>query len=144
MEKIVKKKVGFTCGVFDLFHVGHLNILKCAKRECEHLIVGVTTDERAEKRKGRRPVIPFVERLELIESIKYVDTAVALDTGKHEMWQRLKFDIIFVGDDWKGSAEWNDLERKFSAAGVIVRYLPYTKNTSSTLVRNIIEQRVIN
>ncbi len=133
------KSIGYTTGVFDLFHIGHLNILRKAKLECDYLIVGVTTDELAEKEKGQAPIIPFTERFEIVESIKYVDDVIPqVNYDKIEAWNNLHFNKIFVGDDWRGSERWNDLEKKFSRIGVEIRYLPYTKHTSSTKIRKIL------
>lgn len=132
--------IGYTTGVYDLFHIGHLNILRNAKLECDHLIVGVTTDELALKEKGQSPVIPFTERMAIVESIKYVDSVVPqVNYNKVEAWENLKFNIMFVGDDWRGTDKWNNLEIKFSNLGVKISYFPYTKQTSSTRIREILE-----
>lgn len=129
-------KIGYTTGVFDLFHVGHLNILRKAKDQCDYLIVGVSTDELVQAYKQKSPVIPYHERLEIIEGIKYVDKAVPqLDRDKLSAWEQLQFDIMFVGDDWKGSPLFNEVERRFSQVGVEVVYIPYTRGVSSTLVK---------
>jgi len=127
--------VGYTTGVFDLFHIGHLNILKNAKAMCNKLIVGVSTDELIIEYKNKKPVIPFEERIEIVKSIKYVDKAVPQTTmDKFKMWENLKFDLMFVGDDWKGTEKWINLEKKFLEVGVKIIYFPYTKSTSSTLL----------
>lgn len=134
------KRIGYTTGVFDLFHIGHLNILRTAKLECDYLIVGVTTDELAEMEKGIRPVIPFVERIEIVQSIEYVDDVVPqVSYDKLEAWNNLKFNIVFVGDDWQGTERWMNLEREFCKVGVEICYLPYTKHTSSTKIKKILE-----
>ena len=126
--------IGYTSGVYDLFHVGHLNILRNAKSMCDKLIVGVTTDELA-KEKVRRTVIPFKERIEIIQSIIYVDTAVPQDTyDKMSAWQKYNFDLMFVGDDWQNSDRFTELEQKLKQKNVKIIYFPYTKNTSSTLI----------
>jgi len=133
--------VGYTTGVFDLFHVGHLNILKRAKEHCNFLIVGVTTDELVLQRKKKKAVIPFRERFEIISSIKYADQVVAEDNlDKWAAWEKYRFDVIFKGDDWKGTALWNEYEKKFAEVGVKVIYFPYTQNTSSTIIREFLEQ----
>jgi len=133
--------VGYTTGVFDLFHVGHLNILKRAKEHCDFLIVGVTTDELVQQRKKKNAVIPFRERFEIIASIKYADQVVAEDNlDKWAAWEKFRFDVIFKGDDWKGTALWNGYEKKFEEVGVKVIYFPYTQNTSSTIIRAFLEQ----
>lgn len=126
--------VGYTAGVFDLFHIGHLNILRNAKGMCDELIVGVTSDELVSY-KGKKPVIPYEERAEIIRNLKCVDAVVKQeDMDKMKMWQRLKFDVMFVGDDWKGTAKWRKIEVDFKKVGVKIIYFPYTKTTSSTLV----------
>jgi len=136
----MKVKVGYTIGVFDLFHIGHLNLLRSAKSHCDRLIAGVSTDELSFKVKGKKPIIPFEERIEIVRNITYVDAAVPVDsTDKLEAWKRLGFNAIFKGDDWKDSEEWNKLEKTFREIGVEVIYLPYTKHTSSTMIRNILE-----
>ena len=120
------KKIGYTTGVFDLFHIGHLNILKRARLECDYLIVGITTDELAFSVKKKNPVIPFQERMEIIEAIKFVDEVVPQTTyDKFEAWNNLKFDRMFVGDDWKGTDEWIKIEKIFSKKNVEIIYFPY-------------------
>lgn len=134
------KIIGYTTGVFDLFHIGHLNILRNAKLECDYLIVGVTTDELSESDKGKRPIIPLVERMEIVESIKFVNCVVPqTNYDKIEAWNNLHFNKMFVGDDWKGSTKWTQLESEFKALGVHICYFPYTKQTSSTKIRRILE-----
>jgi len=135
----MRKMVGYTTGVYDLFHVGHLNLLKNARSLCDQLIVGVTTDDLV-MYKNKRAVIPFHERLEIVESIKYVDTAIAQpDMDKFRAWEKLKFDVLFVGDDWFKDPKWEEIESKFQEVGVRVIYFPYTKGTSSTLINNTLE-----
>ncbi|MDC3208793.1 adenylyltransferase/cytidyltransferase family protein [Pelagibacteraceae bacterium] len=126
--------IGYTSGVYDLFHVGHLNILRKAKSMCDKLIVGVTTDELA-REKVRRTIIPFNERIEIIQSIVYVDAAVPQDSyDKISAWQKYNFDLMFVGDDWQNSERFNEIENKLNQQNVKIIYFPYTKNTSSTLI----------
>lgn len=126
--------VGYTTGVYDLFHIGHLNLLKNARGLCDKLIVGVTIDELVAYKK-KRAVIPFEERIEIVRSIKYVDAAIPQeDLDKFEAWKKIRFDVLFVGDDWYKSERWQELEEKFKAVGVRVIYFPYTKGTSSTLL----------
>jgi len=133
-------KIGYTTGVFDLFHIGHLNILRNAKLECDYLIVGITTDELSLKEKGRTPIIPFSERMTIVESIKYVDSVVPqVNYDKIEAWNNLKFNIMFVGDDWKGTKKWNMLDYKFKNLGVKISYFPYTQQTSSSKIRKILD-----
>tara|TARA_A100001388_G_scaffold267976_1_gene242652 strand:+ start:653 stop:1066 length:414 start_codon:yes stop_codon:yes gene_type:complete len=135
------KKIGYTTGVFDLFHIGHLNILKRARLECDHLIVGVTTDELCKTAKNQKPFIPFQERMDLVEAVKYVDEVVPQTSyDKVEAWNNLKFDKMFVGDDWKGTDQWNQIEKEFSQFGVEIIYFPYTTHTSSTILRKILSK----
>lgn len=126
--------VGYTSGVFDLFHVGHLNILRNAKSMCDKLIVGVTTDDLVSY-KGKKSVIPHDERMRIVRSIQYVDAVIPQETmDKFEMWKKLKYDLVFVGDDWYKEPKWNKIEEDFKGVGVRVVYFPYTKGTSSTLI----------
>lgn len=130
------KKIGYTTGVFDMFHIGHLNVLRKAKIHCDYLIVGVSTDELCKAEKKNLPIIPFIERMEIVQSIKFVDEVVPQTSmDKFDAWQKIKFDLMFVGDDWKGTERWNKLEKQFSAVGVEIIYLPYTIHTSSTKLR---------
>ena len=134
------RKVGYTTGVFDMFHIGHLNILRRAKLECDYLIVGVTTDELCFERKQRHPIIPFVERMQIVENIKYVDEVVPqASMDKMEAWRNLKFDRMFVGGDWKGTEQWNRIEKDFAEVGVEIVYFPYTEHTSSTKLRAVVD-----
>jgi len=128
--------VGYVPGVYDLFHVGHLNILRSARSHCDYLIAGAVTDERAEAVKGRRPVIPLDERLEILSSLGLVDEVVADDsTEKSQMLDKVRFDVVFKGDDWKGTPKGDQLERDMSEHGVRVHYFPYTATTSSAMLR---------
>ena len=132
--------IGFTSGVFDLFHIGHLNILKNAKSICDKLIVGVSTDDLVQTYKHKVPVIPFTERLEIVRSIKFVDSVVAQENmDKMVLWEKLKYDIMFVGDDWQKTEKWQEIENKFEIVGVKIVYFPYTKGTSSTKINNILD-----
>ncbi len=131
-----KKVVGYTTGVFDMFHVGHLNILRKAKEQCDYLIVGVTTDELCLSYKHKAPIVPYEERKAIIEAIRYVDEVVPqIDRDKFGAWERLHFNRMFVGDDWKGSELFSSVEKRFSEVGVDIVYFPYTKGTSSTILR---------
>ncbi len=128
-----KYKVGYTTGVYDMFHIGHLNIIKRAKEQCEYLIVGVSTDDVVEEYKNKRPIIPFEERCAIVEAIKYVDKVVPQETmDKLVAWEKLKFDVLFHGSDWKGSDLYSEYEKKFKSVGVDVVFLPHTEGTSST------------
>jgi glycerol-3-phosphate cytidylyltransferase len=134
-------RIGYAPGVYDLFHVGHLNILRHAKSHCDHLIAGVVSDEMAELVKGRRPVIPLSERLEIVRSIDFVDEAVAeVVPDKIDTWRQVYFDVIFKGDDWRGTPKGDKLERDFAAVGVEVVYFPYTEHTSSTMLLRVLKQ----
>ena len=111
-------RIGYAGGAFDLFHVGHLNILKHARSQCDYLIAGVVSDELLELTKGRRPIVPLSERLEIVRHIRFVDEAVEetlLD--KLDTWQSVRFDIYFKGDDWKGTDRGRRLERAFAEVG---------------------------
>lgn len=128
--------IGYTTGVFDLFHVGHLNILKRAKEQCDYLIVGVSTDELVEQYKNKRPVICYEERVQIVEAIRYVDKVVPqINRDKFAAWEAHRFNRMFVGDDWKGSALFNEMEQRFKPLGVEIVYFPYTKGTSSTFLK---------
>lgn len=136
----LKPVIGYTSGVFDLFHIGHLNLLRNVKGLCDKLIVGVTTDELVAY-KNKRAVIPFMERMEIVRSIQYVDAVVPQsDMDKFKMWERLKFDVMFVGDDWFKTDKWEKLEVQFNEVGVQIIYLPYTQGTSSTLINETLEK----
>lgn len=133
MSKMV---IGYTTGVYDLFHIGHLNLLKNAKGLCDKLIVGVTVDKLVEY-KNKRSVIPFEERIEIVRNIKYVDAAIPQEElDKFKMWEKLHFDVLFVGDDWFNAPSWQEMEKKFKEVGVRVVYFPYTKGTSSTILND--------
>jgi len=132
-------RIGYAPGVYDLFHVGHLNILRHAKGQCDYLIAGVVSDEMSELTKGRRPVIPLAERLEIVSHISFVDRAVAeVVPDKLETWESVRFNVLFKGDDWRGTAKGLKLETDFAAVGVEVVYFPYTMHTSSSLLRRVL------
>jgi len=132
--------VGYAPGAYDLFHIGHLNILRNAAEHCDHLIAGVVSDEILERTKGRAPVIPLVERMEIVRSLRFVDDVHAeVVPDKLETWRQVGFDVLFKGDDWRGTPKGDKLERDFAAVGVEVRYFPYTMHTSSTLLRKALD-----
>jgi len=133
-----KRAIGYTAGVYDLFHIGHLNILRNAKSMCDKLIVGVTTDELV-RYKNKSSVIPFTERCEIIRAIKYVDAVVPqYDMDKLAAWKKLKFNVMFVGDDWHDTPKWQKIEEELKTVGVKIIYFPYTKGISSTLLNEML------
>jgi glycerol-3-phosphate cytidylyltransferase len=133
-------RTGYAPGAFDLFHVGHLNLLKRAKSRCDFLIAGVVSDEVLRNQKGLTPVIPLAERLEIVRNIRFVDDAVAaIVPDKLDIWRELRFDVFFKGDDWRGTEKGERLEREFAAVGVEVVYFPYTRSTSSTALRRALD-----
>jgi glycerol-3-phosphate cytidylyltransferase len=137
------QRIGYAPGVYDMFHVGHLNILRNSRLACDHLIAGVVSDDMASWAKGKRPVIPQTERLEIVRSVRFVDDAVIEDVpSKVEMWERLHFDVIIKGDDWRGTEKGQKLERDFAPLGVEVFYLPYTVHTSSTMLRQALRHEI--
>lgn len=131
-----KKIIGYTTGVYDLFHIGHLNVLRNAKKHCDYLIVGVSTDEVVIKNKNKTPVIPFKDRIEIVRAIKYVDEAVPQEDYsieyKIKRIKELRADVLFVGSDWQGTEKWNKIEKELAAIGVKVIYLPHTDGISTT------------
>lgn len=136
MVDALGRRVGYAPGVFDLFHIGHLNLLRSATTFCDYLIAGVVTDEIAERNKDYVPIVPFAERLEIVSSIRYVDEAVGEDVPhKLQQWERLKFDVIIKGNDWVDTERGRRLEADFAPLGVVVAYVPYTPQTSSTILR---------
>ena len=131
--------IGYTTGVFDLFHIGHVRLLNNAKKYCDKLIVGVSTDELVSY-KNKRAVISQYERMEIVKNVKAVDEVIFQENmDKFEMWKLLKFNVMFVGDDWKGTKKWNEFERIFNEVGVEIKYFPYTKGTSSTLINSTLK-----
>lgn len=132
--------IGYTTGVFDLFHIGHLNLLRNAKSLCNKLIVGVSTDD-VVAYKNKKPVIPFEERIEIVRSIKFVDTVIPqFNIDKLQAYQKIKYNILFVGDDWFDNQNWQLLEKELAKNKVRVIYFPYTKNTSSTLINETLNK----
>lgn len=133
--------IGYTTGVFDLFHIGHLNIIREAKKRCDYLIVAVSNDKLAFKLKKKKPVIPFEERKEIIKSLKYVDRVVEEKVDdKTKVKKKYKINVIFKGDDWKKTNKWINLEKKLKKQNVKVIFLKYTKKTSSTLITKILNK----
>lgn len=131
--------IGYTTGVYDLFHIGHLNLLKNAKGMCDKLIVGVTVDELVAY-KGKKALIPFEDRIELVRSCKFVDAAVPqYDMDKLTACKKLGASYLFVGDDWYGTEKWQTYEKEFEEAGIKIIYFPYTKGISSTQIQNVLD-----
>lgn len=131
-----KYKIGYTTGVFDMFHIGHLNILKRAKEQCEYLIVGVTSDELCYKRKKKYPIICEQDRVEIVNAIKYVDKVITQNNmDKFSVVKENNIDVVFVGSDWKGTDSWNAYEKEFDKVGCKVVYLEHTDGISSSILR---------
>ena len=138
-----KYEVGYTTGVFDMFHIGHLNILRQAKAQCNHLIVGVTVDEVVESYKKKKPVIPFEERMQIVGAIKFVDEVVPqMSMDKMRAWKKLHFNVMFHGDDWKGSAMYEKIVKEFAEVGVDVVFLPHTEGVSSSKLTEFVKNQV--
>jgi glycerol-3-phosphate cytidylyltransferase len=137
-------RIGYAPGVYDLFHIGHLKLLARAREHCDYLVAGVVSDELAAGVKGRAPVVPLEERLEIVRNIRCVDEAVAeVLPEKLDTWREVRFDMIFKGDDWKGTPKGDKLERDFASVGVEVVYLPYTAHTSSTVLRRALDALLV-
>src|ERR1700730_4226360 len=133
-------RIGYAPGAFDLFHIGHLNLLRRAKDQCDFLIAGVVSDEVLIAHKGIIPIIPLAERLEIVRSIRFVDSAFpAMKNDKLEICRELRFDVLFKGDDWRGTEKGDRLERDFAAVGVAVVYFSYTASTSSSRLRRTLQ-----
>lgn len=136
-----KYKIGYTTGVFDMFHVGHLNILKKAKEQCEYLIVGVSTDELVENYKNKKTIVKFEDRKKIVEAIRYVDKVVSQsDLNKFATAIDLKYNAVFVGSDWENTPSWNEHERQYKELGIDVVYIKYTDSISSTKLRAILNK----
>ena len=132
-----KYKIGYTTGVYDMFHIGHLNILKRAKDQCETLIVGVTPDELCYKRKRKYPIINEQERMAIVSAIRYVDKVIPqADMEKINLVKALGADAVFVGSDWKGTDVWKQYEKDFAKVGCTVIYLDHTDGISSSILRD--------
>lgn len=133
--------IGYTAGVYDLFHIGHLKLLERARAQCDHLVVGVTTDSLANTKKGISPFVPLDERLEIIRALRCVDQVVVQNNmDKYAAWEQIGFKTIFVGDDWKGHPRWLKLEQHFAKVDVRIVYFPYTSHISSTRIRAILSK----
>ena len=135
-------ETGYTTGVFDMFHVGHLNILRHSKEHCRRLIVGVSTDELVLQYKHKLPIVHLEDRIEIVKAIRYVDEVVIQeDMDKFKAWEKLRFDVIFHGDDWQGSELYADLERKLRLVNVDIVFLPHTEGISTTILTEIIQRK---
>jgi glycerol-3-phosphate cytidylyltransferase len=135
-----KKTIGYTTGVYDMFHIGHLNVLANAKKQCDYLIVGVSTDELVQHEKNKTPVIPYEERAAIVAAIKYVDQVVPQENkDKFSAWEKYHFDKMFVGSDWENTPQWKKYEEQFAPVGVQIVYLPHTDGISSTQLTGIIK-----
>ena len=135
------KVIGYTQGTYDMFHIGHLNLIKNAKRRCDYLIVGVNTDELVQSYKNKKPIVPLAERAEIVRAIKYVDEVIITNTlDKKVIWDKIRFDEIYIGDDWKGNARWEQTGKELAELGAKLVFLPYTKDTSSTMLREKLKE----
>ena len=135
-----KYKLGYTQGVYDMFHIGHLNIINKAKEQCDYLIVGVNSDELVKTYKNKTPIINEAERLEIIQNLKAVDRAIIVNTlNKREIWNKIHFEAIFIGDDWKGNKRWEETEKIMNTIGAKLIYLPYTKGISTSSLTETIK-----
>lgn len=133
---MAKYKKGFTVGTFDMFHIGHLNLLKQAKEYCDYLVVGIHSDDWVYTCKKRNTVIPYEDRAEIVSAIRYVDEVYKNETkSKIEAWKALHFDVAFIGDDWKGTEVWNKIEAELKEVGCDTIYIPYTQGISTTQIR---------
>lgn len=133
--------IGYTTGVYDMFHIGHLNVIRRAKEQCDYLIVGVSTDELVEKDKNKTPVIPYEERAAIVSAIKYVDCVVPQpNKDKFAAWEKYHFNKMFVGSDWKDTPQWKKYEKEFAPVGVEIVYLPHTDGISSTQLTGVIKK----
>lgn len=130
------KIIGFTAGTFDMFHIGHLNLIKNAKSRCDYLIVGVNSDELVSEYKGKKVIVPLEERMEIIRSLKYVDEVMKIDSlDKKVSWNQKHYDLLFIGDDWKGNPRWEATAQEMQKYNVKTVFLPHTEGTNSTLLR---------
>lgn len=135
-----KKVIGYTTGVYDMFHIGHLNLIQRAKEQCDYLIVGVSTDELVRREKNKMSVIPYEERVAIISALKYVDKVVPqINKNKFEAWKKYHFHKMFVGSDWKGTSQWEEYEEQFKPVGVEIVYLQHTDGISSTQLTEVIK-----
>lgn len=139
-----KYKIGYTTGTFDMFHYGHLNILRKAKEQCDYLIVGVSTDEVVQSYKHKTPIVSLEHRMEIVSCIKYVDKVVVQENmDKYAAWEQLHYDVLFHGDDWKNTTMYDDLEAKLRTVGVDVVFIPHTPGISTTILTEIVANKEV-
>lgn len=144
METKKKYKLGYTQGTFDMFHIGHLNLLKHAKEQCEKLIVGINSDTLVFEYKHKNPIINECERLEIVKALRVVDDVMMCNTlNKEDAWKKIQFDAIFIGSDWKGNVRWKQTEQEMAQHGAVVVYLSHTDGISSSLLRNKDKDKVL-
>ena len=137
----MEKVIGYTQGTFDMFHIGHIYLIKNAQRHCDYLVVGVNSDDLVESYKNKRPIIPLDERVEIMRAIKYVDEVIVTNTlDKKEIWEKVRFNEIYIGDDWKGNERWEKTGKEMEQLGAKLVFLPYTKDTSSTMLREKLKE----
>lgn len=138
-----KYKVGYTQGTYDMFHIGHLNLLRSAKSQCDKLIVGINSNELVQRYKNKTPVINTQERVEIVKELRCVDEVIVCDTlKKTNVWEKIHFDAIFIGDDWKGNERWLQTEKDLAPLGAVVVYLKHTDGISSSLLRTKEDQKI--
>ncbi len=138
-----KYKIGYTQGTYDMFHIGHLNLLRNAKTQCEKLVVGINTNALVMMYKNKHPVIDEQDRAEIVKELKSVDKVILCNTlSKISIWEIVHFDAIFIGDDWKGNARWSETEKELAPLGVDVVYLPHTDGICSTFLRTQEQERI--
>ena len=136
----MKYRIGYTQGVYDMFHIGHLNLINRAKEQCDYLIVGVNSDELVRAYKKKETVIKEQERAEIVRNLKAVDECIIVNTlDKMTLCQKLRFDAIFIGDDWYGTEKWQKYEEEFAKEGIKIVYFPYTQGVSSTQIRRALD-----
>ena len=136
MNTKIKEVVGYTAGTFDMFHIGHLNLLENAKMHCDILIVGVNNDKLVEEYKRKSVIVTLEERIRIVQSIKHVDKTIVVNSlDKKPYWEALRFDKLFIGSDWIGNDRWDKTKIEMESLGVELIYLPYTQSTSSTMLR---------
>ena len=141
-ERVDRPVVGYVPGAWDMFHIGHLNILLRSREQCDRLVVGVVTDEVLPAAKGKAPIVPLAERMDVVREIDVVDEVVIdYSSNKVEAWHRVGFDVLFKGDDWRGTPKGHQLEREMASVGARLAYFPYTVHTSSTILRGLISGR---